>query len=104
MDKNSFFERVYEAVILIPKGKVTSYGEIAKFLGAHRMSRHVGFALHVNPRPHEIPCHRVVNREGYLSGGFAFGGMDAQKFLLNQEGVEVSDTYCVDLEKYGFKF
>lgn len=95
----TFFERVYAVVRQIPRGKVATYGQIARLMGAPRCSRQVGFALHVNPEPGVIPCHRVVNREGYLSGAFAFGGLDVQKMLLEQEGVKVEDGR-VDLSCY----
>ena len=94
----SFFNEVYEICKKIPYGKVTTYGDIAKMLGMPRAVRQVGWALHVNPDPGNIPCHRVVNRHGSLSGAFAFGGENAQKLLLEAEGVEVSDV--VDLERY----
>ena len=96
----SFFENVYEAVQLIPRGKVATYGQIARMIGALRSSRAVGYALHVNPRPGVIPCHRVVNREGRLAPAFAFGGPEIQAQLLESEGVEVSEDFTVDLEKY----
>lgn len=100
----SFFSKVYEAVKLIPKGRVATYGDIARHVGSPRAARVVGYALHVNPEPNVIPCHRVVNREGRLAPSFAFGGMDVQKALLEAENVEVSEDGHVDLEKYGFKF
>ena len=78
----SFFENVYEAVQLIPRGKVATYGQIARMIGAPRSSRAVGYALHANPRPGVIPCHRVVNREGRLAPAFAFGGPEIQAQLL----------------------
>lgn len=87
----------------MPKGKVTTYGDIAKALGQPRMARQVGWALHVNPKPGIIPCHRVVNREGILSGSFAFGGLGAQKQLLESEGVVVKNN-AVDLKKYRHTF
>lgn len=96
----SFFENVYEAVQLIPRGKVATYGQIARMIGAPRSSRAVGYALHANPRPGVIPCHRVVNREGRLAPAFAFGGPEIQAQLLESEGVEVSADFIVDLEKY----
>lgn len=96
----SFFENVYEAVQLIPRGKVATYGQIARMIGSPRSSRAVGYALHVNPRPGVIPCHRVVNREGRLAPAFAFGGPEIQARLLESEGVEVSEDFTVDLEKY----
>lgn len=90
---------IYEAVKKIPKGKVATYGLIAEMAGNPKMSRAVGNALHKNPAPGIIPCHRVVNSQGKLSGSFAFGGKDAQAKLLEAEGVEVIDE-TVDLEKY----
>lgn len=96
----SFFENVYEAVQLIPRGKVATYGQIARMIGAPRSSRAVGYALHVNPRPGVIPCHRVVNREGRLAPAFAFGGPEIQAQLLESEGVEVGEDFIVDLGKY----
>ena len=96
----SFFENVYEAVQLIPRGKVATYGQIARMIGAPRSSRAVGYALHANPRPGVIPCHRVVNREGRLAPAFAFGGPEIQARLLENEGVEVGKDFVVDLGKY----
>lgn len=96
----SFFENVYEAVQLIPRGKVATYGQIARMIGAPRSSRAVGYALHANPRPGVIPCHRVVNREGRLAPAFAFGGPEIQAQLLASEGVEVGEDFVVDLGKY----
>lgn len=97
--KNGFFERVYEIVRLIPVGKVATYGQIARLAGNARMSRQVGWALHVNPEPYITPCHRVVNRYGRLAPAFAFGGEDVQKELLIAEGVEFADDYTVDMDK-----
>ena len=99
----SFFENVYEAVQLIPRGKVATYGQIARMIGAPRSSRAVGYALHANPRPGVIPCHRVVNREGRLAPAFAFGGPEIQAQLLESEGVEVSEDFVVDLDAYLWK-
>ena len=99
MDK-SFDQRVYDAVCAIPRGCVSTYGRIAERCGSPRASRAVGMALHRNPMPGVIPCHRVVNREGRLAPGFAFGGPDVQRELLEAEGVEVSEDGYVDLRKY----
>jgi len=99
-DGLSFDQRVYAVVCTIERGKVTTYGRIAEKCGSPRASRAVGMALHRNPRPGEIPCHRVVNREGRLAPGFAFGGPDIQRRMLMAEGVEVSDDGYVDLTKY----
>ena len=97
-----FFEKVYEAVKKIPKGKVATYGQIACAVGSPRAARQVGWALHVNPQPGIIPCHRVVNRFGRMAPAFAFGGEEAQAELLRQEGVDVRGDYTVDLQIYLF--
>lgn len=94
------FKDVYEAVKLIPCGKVATYGQIAALSGHPRAARQVGWALHVNPEPGVIPCHRVVNKTGRLAPAFAFGGQDVQKALLESEGVKVFDDYTIDIEKY----
>ena len=98
-----FFERVYAYLQKVPRGKVVTYGQIARALGAPRMARQVGYALHVNPMPGVIPCHRVVNRFGGLAPAFAFGGTDAQKQLLLAEGGEVRADNTVDMEKYQWR-
>lgn len=92
-------KRIYEAVKKIPRGKVATYGQVAEMAGDKKMARAVGNALHKNPDPENIPCHRVVNAKGELAGGFAFGGAEVQAKLLRAEGVEVVDGK-VDLEKY----
>ena len=93
-------KRIYEAVKKIPKGKVASYGQVAKMAGNPQMARAVGNALHNNPDPQHIPCYRVVNAKGELAGAFAFGGKDVQAKLLEADGIAVKDGK-VDLEKYG---
>ncbi len=100
---DSATKRIYEAVKRIPKGCVATYGQVAAMAGNERMSRAVGNALHRNPTPGIVPCHRVVDAKGRLAGGFAFGGMEAQASLLAREGVEVVDGK-VDLGKYGMRF
>ena len=99
----SFYDEVYKIVKNIPRGKVATYGQIARLLLNPKASRAVGYALHSNPRPKEIPCHRVVNRYGRLTKQFVFGGEDVQKQWLMEEGVEVDSDYIVDLEKYQWK-
>jgi methylated-DNA-protein-cysteine methyltransferase related protein len=94
------FENIYNIVSKIPKGKVTTYGAISKFLGIN--PRVVGFALHANKDPQSVPCHRVINSKGEISLGFAFGGPDAQRKLLIKEGIKFDKNNKVDLEKYGF--
>ena len=76
------FEKIYEVVKSIPKGKVATYGQVALLAGNPRWARVVGYALHVNPEPGIIPCHRVVNREGKVTPSFAFGGESVQRQLL----------------------
>ena len=97
----SAFSLIYEKVKLIPRGRVATYGQIAALAGNPRWSRVVGYALHVNPEPGIIPCHRVVDRNGRLAPAFAFGGEDAQKTLLEREGVAVAGGH-VDLNKFGW--
>lgn len=92
-------KKIYEAVKRIPKGYVATYSQVAEMAGDRKMARAVGNALHKNPEPGVIPCHRVVNAKGQLAGAFAFGGEDAQASLLRNEGVEVIDG-CVDLKLY----
>ena len=92
-------KKVYEAVRKIPKGRVATYAQVAELAGNKRMSRAVGNALHRNPDPVNIPCFRVVNSKGELSGNFAFGE-GVQERLLTEDGVEVRDGK-VDLSVYG---
>lgn len=96
------FDKVYKAVSKIPKGKVSTYGEIAKLI---RISnpRVVGYALHSNKTPDTVPCHRVVNKFGKLAPGYAFGGPTIQKQLLGQEGITFVNE-SVDLSKHFFGF
>lgn len=93
-------KRIYEAVKKIPRGCVATYGQIAELAGDKKMARAVGNALHHNPDPDTIPCYRVVNAKGELSGAFAFGGIHSQEALLRADGIEVADGR-VDLTKYG---
>jgi methylated-DNA-protein-cysteine methyltransferase-like protein len=81
----NWFTKVYEVVTHIPAGKVMTYGQIAKIIGAPT-PRVVGFALHAN-KSAEVPCHRVVAKDGSLSAGFAFGGRDEHRYRLEQEGI-----------------
>ena len=94
------FEKIYEVVKSIPKGKVATYDQVALLAGNPRWARVVGYALHVNPYPGIIPCHRVVNREGRVAPGFAFGGEGVQRQLLESEGIVFEPDGRIDLEKY----
>lgn len=96
-------KRIYEAVKRIPKGHVATYGQVAAMAGNPKMSRAVGNALHKNPDPENIPCFRVVNSKGELSGAFAFGGAGEQARRLEEDGVEVIDGK-VNLKKFGMNF
>ncbi len=96
-------KKIYEAVKKIPKGKVATYADVAEMAGDRKMARAVGNALHKNPDPSTIPCHRVVNSKGELAGEYAFGGAWKQGQILESEGVEVIDGR-VNLEKYRMAF
>lgn len=99
-NQDNFFNRVYDIVRQIPVGYVATYGQIARMCARPRASRAVGYALHVNPAPGVIPCHRVVNRFGGLAPAFAFGGAEVQKSLLLAEGVAFIEEYTVDMAKH----
>ncbi|MGN0383646.1 MAG: MGMT family protein [Eubacterium sp.] len=98
MEQNTF-NKIYEVVKQIPKGQVATYGQVAALAGNRRWARVVGYALHVNPDPDKIPCYRVVNREGYVSKAFAFGGQNRQIELLKAEGIKFIDGH-VDMENF----
>lgn len=102
MEEKNSYQKIYEVVRQIPAGCVATYGQVAALAGNRRWARVVGYALHVNPDPENIPCYRVVNREGRLSDAFAFGGVNRQKILLEEDGVEVVDNR-VDLKRYQWK-
>lgn len=87
----SFFEKVYEIVAQIPFGRVTSYGAIAKYLGASRSARIVGYAMN-NSHDKDVPAHRVVNRNGLLTGKHHFEGINLMQQLLENEGIKVTDN------------
>lgn len=97
------FEKIYDVVKRIPKGKVATYGQVAYLAGNPRWARVVGYALHVNPDTSSIPCHRVVNREGRVAPGFAFGGEGVQRQLLEAEGIVFETDGSIDLTKYCLK-
>ncbi len=103
MQQNTF-QKIYEVVKSIPKGMVSTYGDVAFAAGNPRWARVVGFALHVNPKPDEIPCFRVVNRLGECSGSFAFGGFSVQRELLEKDGVTFLENGRVDLKKHRYLF
>lgn len=96
------FEKIYDVVKMIPKGKVATYGQVAALAGNPHWARVVGYALHNNPDPDSIPCFRVVNREGRPAEAFVFGGINCQIQLLENEGVEFIDG-MVDMERYQWR-
>ena len=99
--KKSFNERCYAVLVKVPKGKVTTYKEIAKKLNS-KAYRAVGNAMNKNPYAPKVPCHRVVNSNGNI-GGFA-SGVKNKIEMLRKEGVEVNKKNKIDLKKYLYKF
>jgi methylated-DNA-protein-cysteine methyltransferase-like protein len=97
---NSFFNKVYEVVKLIPYGRATSYGAIAEYLGTKGSARMVGWAMNASHVSKEnVPAHRVVNRNGVLTGKHHFGGPNVMQQLLESEGIEVVNDKIVDFDK-----
>ncbi|MFQ3340813.1 MAG: methylated-DNA-protein-cysteine methyltransferase-like protein [Flavobacteriaceae bacterium] len=94
----SFFSDVYEIVRLIPEGKVTTYGAIAKYLGSPLSSRMVGWAMNASHVHLDVPAHRVVNRLGLLTGKHHFGGKNIMEQLLKNEGVKIKENQIQQLE------
>lgn len=101
--QDNFFENVYKIVRRIPYGRVTSYGAIAKALGTARSARMVGWAMNASHNINDVPAHRVVNREGMLTGKHHFDGTNLMQQLLENEGVKVIDNQVVDFDKIFWK-
>lgn len=99
-DTENFFDKVYAVTKLIPHGRVTSYGAIAKYLGAARSSRMVGWAMNGAGKHPDVPAHRVVNRVGLLTGKMHFGSSNAMEQMLAEEGIQVEDDKIVNFKKY----
>ena len=97
-DKLNFFEQVYQVVQTIPEGRVTSYGAIARFLGAPQSARMVGWAMNASHLREDIPAHRVVNRLGLLTGKHHFEGTNLMQQLLENEGITVVDSQILNFE------
>ncbi len=95
-----FFEQVYALVRTVPYGRVITYGAVARILGAPTRAREVGWALASLSDDHDVPAHRVVNAQGALSGGWAFGGPHVQRALLQAEGVRFDSAGRVDLDRF----
>lgn len=98
MKDQGFFERVYDVTRLVPFGRVTSYGAIARYLGAPRSARMVGWALNASHLDDTIPAHRVVNRKGLLTGKHHFKGTNLMQQLLESEGIQVVDNAVVEFQ------
>ena len=99
MEKD-FFQRVYEVVKQIPCGRITTYGAIAKKIGAPKSARMVGYALNASHLNEEIPAHRVVNRKGLLTGKHHFQGTNLMQQLLENEGVKIKDNTVQNFKEH----
>lgn len=99
MDSKDFFQKVYKVVKMIPSGRVSTYGLIAKYLGSIKSSRVVGYAMNASHQNSEIPAHRVVNRVGLLTGKHHFSGTTLMKDLLESEGVKIQNERVVNFKK-----
>jgi methylated-DNA-protein-cysteine methyltransferase-like protein len=99
-ENENFFEKVYQVARLIPEGRVTSYGAIAKYLGAARSARMVGWAMNASHNIEDIPAHRVVNKAGLLTGKHHFEGTNLMQQLLEGEGVIIKNLQIVNLDNY----
>ena len=99
MDSKDFFQKVYKVVKMIPSGRVSTYGQIAKYLGSTKSSRLVGYAMNASHQNSEIPAHRVVNRVGLLTGKHHFSGTTLMKDLLESEGVKIQNERVVNFKK-----
>ncbi len=99
-NERDFFNDVWEVVRLIPKGRVTSYGAIAKYLGSAQSSRMVGWAMNASHRLAGVPAHRVVNRQGILTGKIHFSHPELMKKLLEKEGVKVKGDRIIHFDKH----
>ena len=93
--EDNFFNKVYEIVRIIPIGRVTSYGAIGKYLGSAKSARMVGWAL--NKSPNDVPAHRVINRNGLLTGKAHFNGINLMQQLLENEGIVVEENKVINL-------
>lgn len=101
MANEDFFKRAYDIVRQVPRGRVATYGQVARMMGEPRKARYVGFAMHASPgMKGGVPCHRIVFADGSLATGFAFGGPDEQRRMLEAEGVGFLPDGRIDLRRY----
>lgn len=100
MAEKDFFQKVYEVVKQIPYGKITTYGAIAKKIGAARSARMVGYALNASAMQEDVPAHRVVNRKGLLTGKHHFQGTNLMQQLLESEGIKIKDNTVQNFDDY----
>ena len=103
MCRKSFFKQVHALAARIPAGKIMTYGQIAQVLGGVYSPKLVGFAMNAAPHEAELPCHRVVNRLGEMAPGFAFGGQERQRALLEAEGAPFLPDGRVDVDSARFE-
>tara|TARA_Y100000766_G_scaffold214200_1_gene185909 strand:+ start:380 stop:709 length:330 start_codon:yes stop_codon:yes gene_type:complete len=99
MNSKDFFQKVYKVVKMIPSGRVSTYGLIAKYLGSAKSSRVVGYAMNASHQNYDIPAHRVVNRVGLLTGKHHFSGINLMKNLLESEGIKIQNDRVINFEK-----
>jgi len=99
MNSKDFFQKVYKVVKMIPSGRVSTYGLIAKYLGSAKSSRVVGYAMNASHQNYDIPAHRVVNRVGLLTGKHHFSGTNLMKNLLESEGIKIKNDRVINFEK-----
>lgn len=104
MADDGFFQRAYDIVRQVPEGRVTTYGQVARMMGEPRKARYVGFAMHSSPgMKGGVPCHRVVFADGSLAPGFAFGGPEEQRRILEAEGVGFLPSDKVDMSRFSWE-
>ncbi|MCC6099859.1 MGMT family protein [Parafannyhessea umbonata] len=104
MADDGFFQRAYDIVRQVPEGRVTTYGQVARMMGEPRKARYVGFAMHSSPgMKGGVPCHRVVFADGSLAPGFAFGGPEKQRRMLEAEGVGFLPSGKVDMSRFSWE-
>jgi len=100
----NYFQQVYEIVAQIPSGKIATYGQIAAMLGNPKAARVVGWAMRAAPSEINLPCHRVVNKQGMLSPYYVFGDTSVQRCMLEREGITFNDNNCINVKEHLWDF